>query len=260
MDKLRKEKKKNNGDKQLIKNYDNCEYKLLEDFPNYKFYEDGSIETTTGYRTFGFTAPNNYKIITINKKSYGVHRLICFAFNPIEGLNNLNDYNNLQVNHKNIKKDDPTIINTLNNEKDNLEWTTPSENIQHALNEGLCGYAKAILQFSVDENKNKKDFIKRYVSVAEACRETRDSKDFIKNVANKISKPNFYLWEWDIDNKNEIENINIENINDEIKIKKVKNTNKNETQIKDKKRIQIKPKKITKEQVLNYEDPEIYDY
>ena len=256
LDKIRKEKTKNKDNKLIIKDYNNCEYRVLKEFPNCKFYEDGSIETYTGYRTFGYTAPNNYKIFTINNSSYHVHRLICFAFHPKDGLTKLSDYSCLQVNHKNIRKNDPSIINTLNNEINNLEWTTPSENAQHALNEGLCGYAKSVLQFSVDENKNKKEFIKCYPSVAEACRESRDSKDFIKNVANGISRPNFYLWEWakkEEDKKEKIKQFSTK-INDNSDDSD--NDSENDSYTKNKKQTPIKSEvkpKIIKKQILKYE-------
>jgi hypothetical protein len=185
---------------------ENCKHVVLEEFLNYKFYEDGSIETATKYRTPGYISKVNknsngitsvYRHIIINNKTYLVHRLICFAFNPIQGLTRLSDYDNLQVNHKNIMKDNPEIINTLYNYPENLEWTTASENIQHALQEGLFGNAKPVLQFKADKNGNKLEYLKKFVSVAEAHRESRDSTEFIRNVANGKSKANFYVWEWE---------------------------------------------------------------
>lgn len=57
-------------------------------------------------------------------KKKSVHRLVLEAFNPVDGMDEL------QVNHKDGNK--------LNNRLDNLEWVTQSENILHAYRMGLC--------------------------------------------------------------------------------------------------------------------------
>ncbi len=54
---------------------------------------------------------------------YVVHRLVALAFLP------LRDAQRIQVNHKDANK--------LNNALSNLEWCTPSENVQHAADMGL---------------------------------------------------------------------------------------------------------------------------
>ena len=56
------------------------------------------------------------------KKSYQIHRLVAQAFIP-------NPENKPDINHKDG--------NPLNNKIDNLEWCTKSENIQHAIKNGL---------------------------------------------------------------------------------------------------------------------------
>ena len=63
------------------------------------------------------------------------HRLVAELFIP-------NDHNKREVNHKDGIK--------TNNNVDNLEWVTPSENVQHAFNTGL-----AVAKKGVDANRAK---------------------------------------------------------------------------------------------------------
>lgn len=58
------------------------------------------------------------------KKQYARHRLVLMTFCPVENMNDL------QVNHKDGDK--------LNNKLDNLEWTTPQQNTQHAWDNNRC--------------------------------------------------------------------------------------------------------------------------
>lgn len=98
------------------------------------------------------TASSQYKQVRLCKKLYSVHRLVAEAF-----LDNLD--NKPQVNHKDGNKS--------NNKVDNLEWVTPRENMQHAVDNGLVIYeksnqkAKAVLQFDLDGN-----FVKEWVSLS----------------------------------------------------------------------------------------------
>lgn len=62
------------------------------------------------------------------QKDFLVHRLVMICFNPID------NYNELQVNHKDGVK--------TNNYIDNLEWCNQSENIIHAYNKGLYKYGE----------------------------------------------------------------------------------------------------------------------
>lgn len=65
----------------------------------------------------------NFQTVDNKKKTFRVHRLVLMAFDPIEGMENL------QVNHIDGDK--------KNNKLSNLEWCTPSENQRHAFSMGL---------------------------------------------------------------------------------------------------------------------------
>ena len=100
--------------------------KTIPFFEGYEFYENGMVYSNIAERVLtGSNSPDGYISICLKEKSYKYHRLMCIAFHPIEGKNNYDDYNELQVNHKDGDKQ--------NNKPDNLEWVTQSENISHAV-------------------------------------------------------------------------------------------------------------------------------
>lgn len=83
-------------------------------YSNGDIYSDNSGKMKTRNR-----AGTEYQIINFSrtdgkKQTFRVHRLVLMAFNPIEGLENL------EVNHKDGNK--------KNNDLSNLEWCTSSEN------------------------------------------------------------------------------------------------------------------------------------
>jgi hypothetical protein len=73
-----------------------------------------------GVDTQGYLSVNLYK--SGKCKSKNVHRLVALAFVP-------NPDKKAQVNHINALKEDNCV--------NNIEWSTPSENIRHAINKGL---------------------------------------------------------------------------------------------------------------------------
>lgn len=75
----------------------------------------GRIKLKSNKIIYGFKNKSGYRLITFNKKSYVIHRLIAIAFKPIE------NYDNFQVNHIDCNKN--------NNNIENLEWVTASENV-----------------------------------------------------------------------------------------------------------------------------------
>lgn len=124
-------------------------YKTVPGFPEYGVTIDGKVKRLIGGRKTedlkqsfhavrGKSYPNGYMYVTLVTKEVdvngvkmvlpcyqgiSVHRLVALTWLPIE------DSSNMWVNHKDGNK--------LNNHADNLEWTTISQNIQHAVDTGL---------------------------------------------------------------------------------------------------------------------------
>lgn len=101
------------------------ETKILEDFPDYVIYKDGRIYSGIQDRFLvGSTNPAGYHNFRLRTKTgevltIGRHRILAVAFLPLKG-----DPRDFFVNHKNLVKGDDRL--------ENLEWTTPRENAQHA--------------------------------------------------------------------------------------------------------------------------------
>lgn len=100
-----------------IPGFDNYEASTFGKIRSLK--REGALILKQRFNTSGYLRIN----LIINKKHTAtlVHRLVALAFLP-------NHDNKPQVNHKDS--------NRANNKLSNLEWCTPSENIQHAHNNG----------------------------------------------------------------------------------------------------------------------------
>lgn len=88
-----------------------------------EFYSDNSGKMKTRNRAGTEYQIINFSTVNGKKKTFRAHRLVLMAFNPTEGMEQL------EVNHKDGNK--------KNNSLDNLEWCTPSENQKHAFKLGL---------------------------------------------------------------------------------------------------------------------------
>ncbi len=174
-------------EKQNMNIADHCEkfrYIRSTIIPEYWVFEDGNIYNTLegqgGKRFLVGTKSNTenskqYLKINRNNGYVYVHRLVCMTFYPIEGKNTYEDYKELQVNHKDG--------NTLNNHKDNLEWSTPSQNMNHAYSEGLNKKVRNIIQYEKNKDGSIGKQIAEYISIAEASRQTKIPEHKIRTSA-----------------------------------------------------------------------------
>ena len=109
---------------------------------SYLVSNDGQVKSLKSKKLLKFLSlRGGYRSVYITKinKKIKVHRLVALAFIPN------NDSNKKLVNHKDGNK--------LNNHVDNLEWTTASENVQHAIDTGLIKITKrAIYQCDLEGN------------------------------------------------------------------------------------------------------------
>lgn len=99
----------------------------VKDFPEYELSDLGEVKRVKTGRVLKYsTASKGYYIVALCRpgtiKKVYIHRLVAIHFidNPI---------NKPFVNHVNGNKKDNSI--------ENLEWSTPKENIQHAYKTGL---------------------------------------------------------------------------------------------------------------------------
>lgn len=124
-----------------------------------------------------------YSIHTISKKELRAHRLVALTFLPrVDGKH--------IVNHIDGNKNNPCL--------DNLEWTTPKENSDHAYKNGLLKLnSKKIWQYDLEGT-----FIKEFESMVSALRKygTIDIKRSLK-----ISSPaGGFIWKYPTDDKDRV--------------------------------------------------------
>ena len=147
-------------------------------FSNYGISEDGRIINLTtkrickpnkrlrGYLTCNLVSDKNSDLPIKKFHSYFVHRLMALTF-----LDPGNEYSvdELQVNHKDG--------NTSNNHIDNLEWVTPSENVQHAIK--MNAYSNKYRILEIRNYKSKE--VLRFYTIAECARYLNVSEDSISH-------------------------------------------------------------------------------
>lgn len=151
-------------------------WKKIPQFTNYSASDDGQIRSDiTGKIHKKKNHIRGYDLISVDNRWKYVHRLVCAAFHE-------NPESKREVNHKDGDK--------KNNAANNLEWSTRSENLKHAIRTGLrkklilCGKdnykshpvvaIKDLAIIQADSMSQLAKLIDRNVStVAEAFREGR---------------------------------------------------------------------------------------
>jgi hypothetical protein len=128
---------------------------------NYYVSNLGRFKDNKGIIKNDYKPSNGYKRLSINKKSYLIHRLVELSFKE-------NIQKKPVVNHIDGNK--------LNNSVDNLEWTTHFENIIHAVNYGLAKSAKNVIQYDINMNK-----LAEFKSILECSKSLNISRCCISN-------------------------------------------------------------------------------
>lgn len=114
------------------------------------------------------------KIRVDGKTNYRmIHRLVLEHFNPVD------NQDELQVNHRDGNKSNNTL--------ENLEWTTPSENIIHAYKNGLKS-GEALKKPVYQLDKDTGEIIAEFSSQKEAAEKVGIPSNYISAVINKNQK------------------------------------------------------------------------
>ena len=159
--------------------------KFIEIVPNYCINKKGEIKNLKTKRILKFTISHNgyFKTnVMINGKITTIfpHRLVAQAFIP--------NPNNLPcVNHKDGNKQ--------NNCVDNLEWCSYSENMKHAVKNGLLvNKGKSVLQKDLKGN-----VLARYKSCREASKQfnPKNNSSIWKVCVGQMKTYKGYIWEFE---------------------------------------------------------------
>lgn len=138
---------------------------------NEKYYVSnlGKLKSDKGRITYGFVRGNKYLHVTVKNKQYFLHRLVAQTF--LKNPENKPFINHIDCDKKNAKLS-------------NLEWTTSSENAQHAHDNGCRSNTKSIVQY--DRYMNK---IQTFKSMSEAGRQLNidasSISDYFRNKKRK---------------------------------------------------------------------------
>lgn len=150
---------------------------------DYSVSTEGIVRKDTTNYILSQSSQQDYKFVTLSingkQKRMRVHRMVAETFL-------LNPENKPYVNHKDG--------NRGNNNLDNLEWVTPSENTQHAVNTGLfvSGRARPVIQYSLNG-----DEMATFESATEAARQTGGSQSKITMCCRRQRESaNDYQWRY----------------------------------------------------------------
>lgn len=150
---------------------------------DYSVSTEGEVRKDTTNYILSQSSQQDYKfvglIINGKQKRMRVHRMVALAFID-------NPDNKPYVNHINGNRSDNNV--------ENLEWVTPSENTQHAVDTGLFkgGRARAVIQYNLNGEQ-----MATFESASEAARQTGGSQSKITMCCRRQrDSANDYQWRY----------------------------------------------------------------
>ena len=161
------------------------------DFPKIKFYENGIIQSSIGNYVRGTLSKYGYRTTNIGGKSYKVHRLICFVFNPSPDKTKLSQYNRLEVDHIDTDKS--------NNHKTNLRWLPPSENRKAGVEMNLYKANKAICVYKATNDGKKGEKLNEYNTMVDTTKACKIAQRTLSRVAKSEEVYNGFIYAFKTD-------------------------------------------------------------
>ena len=150
---------------------------------DYSVSTEGEVRKDTTNYILSQSSQQDYKfvglIINGKQKRMRVHRMVALTFID-------NPDNKPYVNHINGNRSDNNV--------ENLEWVTPSENTQHAVNTGLfkSGRTRAVIQYNLNGEQ-----MATFESATEAARQTGGSQSKITMCwRRQRDSANDYQWRY----------------------------------------------------------------
>ena len=161
---------------------------------DYSVSTEGEVRKDTTNYILSQSSQQDYKFVGLlingKQKRMRVHRMVALTFID-------NPDNKPYVNHINGNRSDNNV--------ENLEWVTPSENTQHAVNTGLfkSGRNRAVIQYNLNGEQ-----MATFESASEAARQTGGSQSKITMCCRRQrDSANEYQWRYydDIQDVHKIE-------------------------------------------------------
>lgn len=150
---------------------------------DYSVSTEGEVRKDTTNYILSQSSQQDYKfvglIINGKQKRMRVHRMVALTFID-------NPDNKPYVNHINGNRSDNNV--------ENLEWVTPSENTQHAVDTGLfkSGRKRAVIQYNLNGEQ-----MATFESASEAARQTGGSQSKITMCCRRQrDSANDYQWRY----------------------------------------------------------------
>ena len=150
---------------------------------DYSVSTEGEVRKDTTNYILSQSSQQDYKFVGLlingKQKRMRVHRMVALTFID-------NPDNKPYVNHINGNRSDNNV--------ENLEWVTPSENTQHAVNTGLfkSGRNRAVIQYNLNGER-----MATFESASEAARQTGGSQSKITMCCRRQrDSANDYQWRY----------------------------------------------------------------